>query len=116
MPSSKNNGSISVIKLSVLTPDSAPITAEAVSVRLTLADSIVTGLGGGQYGIHPGHADAVMLLAQEGTLSCVNTDSSAPQLKLHISGGFARVNTVSDPETDVRFTEVVIVTEKAENF
>ena len=114
MPNTKSNFPVSVIKLSVLSPDLAPVNAEALSVRLTLADSAVSGSGGGQYGIRPGHADAVMLLSQDGALSCVSSDPSAPALKLRISGGFARVGTLSDSVTGERYTEVMIVTEKAE--
>lgn len=76
-----------LLSLTVLLPDRPPVELPCGSVRLTAAD-------GGQYGIRPGHAPAMIALApgeltasRDGTVLC----------RLLLGGGFARVagNTVT---------------------
>ena len=68
MPDRNSNKNIpAAIRLRIVTPDADPITAEAISVRLSLAEGAV-GNSGGAYGIRPGHTDAVLMLITVFTL------------------------------------------------
>ena len=74
--------------LRVVTPDSPASEVYCDSIRLTLRDDR-EGRGGGAYGIHKGHAKAVMAL-DEGPVFALSKGEKV--FSCVISGGFAKVS------------------------
>lgn len=76
-----------LIELTLLSPDSEPLTVLCDSVHLPLRDDL-KGHGGGDYGIRRGHTPSVLSLGQ-GPLTAIT--NGAAVLEKRCSGGFAKI-------------------------
>lgn len=85
MQKAENNARL--IELTVLTPDSEPLTTRCDSLHLPLRDDL-NGRGGGDYNIRRGHAAAILSLGS-GTIRAALDGNTV--LEKSCSGGFAKV-------------------------
>lgn len=75
------------LTLKVLSPASPTVTVVCDSVNLTVCDNSI-GKGGGSYGIHKGHAHALIALG-EGAIFAKKNGKEV--YRAQIAGGFATV-------------------------
>ena len=77
-----------IMTLTIITPNTAPVSVECDSVHLTAEDN-AEGSDGGLYGIRPGHAPAIIALA-EGKLEAFLSGEKV--MSTICMQGFARVS------------------------